>query len=176
MSPRWARSAESGRRGLQQKKIFPNYGLFWGVSSRGRTRSNLKKFAARQSLLPREHACGGPGCGLAQTLSSTRPLRKKGRLRAAACAIIVGDGSTPATKPSVARWASIVMHAPGPKPISRTRSRGCTSNISTKKRLVGRFVITISNPAIRPRKPLGLRKWARKPEISVCWVGINRSN
>ena len=103
--------------------------------------------------------CGRAGVSsIEATMRQTRPALIAAAFRRAAWARITEDRSIPTTCPRVVRRAISRSAMPGPNPISRTRSEGCTSNSETAQTL--RFLFegrsAISHPTRRPGNPRGL--------------------
>src|SRR5262245_27632686 len=76
----------------------------------------------------------------------------------------------PYTCPRMARRANSATAIPGPKPISSTRSVGCTSSNDTAQRLRCRLEprCAKSKPTRRPTAPRGRPAWLTNPLITRC--------
>src|SRR3990172_10568259 len=88
-----------------------------------------------------------------------------------ACEIIASDGSMPAAKPRGASRAISARAAPGPNPISRTWSSGCTSRASTASAFMAPLPHSMILPAIHPNLPRGQSIHANLPRGHRNWGG-----
>src|SRR3990172_4445209 len=87
------------------------------------------------------------------------------------CEIIASDGSMPAAKPRGASRAISARAAPGPNPISRTWSSGCTSRASTASAFMAALPHSMILPAIHPNLPRGQSIHPNLPRGHRNWDG-----
>ena len=113
----------------------------------GQTCMELTAIALSKALLSNGNLAAVP------RRNSTRPVATAGAFRAWACAIISGDGSTPATRS--ASMDKRLMATPGPNPISNTLSADWTSRRLTTQLPHSSFVRAIIMPPSLPSRPRG---------------------
>ena len=117
-------------------------------------------------------------CSAAPRRSTTRPARTAAALRLVACRTMTAEGSTPHTRPCVARRLSSRIAIPGPQPISRTRSVGSTPSRPTahtwRWRVDDRSAI--SHPASQPANPRGCLNGDRIASASFCFLFMTAVN
>ncbi len=154
---------------------------------RPQPRANARRQTAGSRQKPTEFTArilstGPPRSGSSSAVPrrrSTRPVRTAAAFRFDAARTMTAEWSTPKTRPPDASRFSSAIATPGPKPTSRTRSVGCTSNKETTQRFRCTFEdrCAMTQPATRPPAPCGCVNWpTTRRRMRCCTLTVRLNN